>query len=300
MVTVYADVLVGINILITYILIVCTRVFCRAPTNKWGVALSSLFGGVSSLMIFFDSLNNGLWVLIKLAIAAIIVGVAFLPGKFRLFIKTFVSFFGISFLFGGIMYAVEITFEPQNILYINGTVYFDMSLKYLTGSVLVIYGLFLLCNYFLSRYFVHKEIYDVEITFRGTTVKTKGFADTGNNLKDGITGRPVIVAELSCVSPLFTDDEVEYFKTRSYESIPESLKTKVRIIPCSTVAGEGMLKGFISEKTELRFGNEVAVSENQVVAISVKPLSSGEYQVLLDNSISNLNWRAKNNEKVFE
>lgn len=299
MVTVYADVLVGINILITYLLLVCTRVFCRAPTNKWGVALSSLFGGISSLMIFFDSLNNGLWVLLKLVVAAIIVGVAFLPGRLRLFFKVFVSFFGISFLFGGIMYAVEITFEPQNILYINGTVYFDMSLKYLTGSVLVIYGLFLLCNYFLSGYFANKELYDVEIAFRGIKIKTKGFADTGNNLKDGITGRPVIVADLSCILPLIRDDEAEYFKNAGYDSVPESLKTKVRIIPCTTVSGEGMLKGFISEKVVLSLGNEQAVSENQVVAVSAKPLSSGEYQVILDNSISDLNWRAKKYDKRF-
>ena len=149
MITVYADILVGVNILITYLLLVCTRLFCRVPTNKWGIALSSLFGGISSIMIFFDSINNGLWIVLKLATAAIIVGVAFLPRSPRLFSKLFLSFFGVSFLFGGVMYAVEISFDPKNILYVNGTVYFDMSLAYLVGSVLIIYGIFLLCNYFL-------------------------------------------------------------------------------------------------------------------------------------------------------
>lgn len=297
MVTVYADVLVGINILITYLILVCTRLFCRAPTNKWGMAISSLFGGMSSLMIFYDSINNGWWVLLKLVIAAIIVGVAFLPQSARLFMKAFLSFFGISFLFGGVMYAVEITFDPQNIIYINGTVYFDMSLTYLVGSVLVIYGIFLLCNYFLGRYLAQKEIYDVKITFRNISTEAKGFLDTGNNLKDGITGRPVIVAELSCIAPLLSTAEVNYFKNQAYEEVPESLKTKVRLIPCGTVTGEGMLKGFIPEKVQLKAGGKQAVNESAVVAVSVNPLSSGEYQVLLDNSISNLNWREKQNEK---
>ena len=34
-VTVYADVLVALNILLTYILIVATRVMVKIPTNKW-------------------------------------------------------------------------------------------------------------------------------------------------------------------------------------------------------------------------------------------------------------------------
>ena len=55
MVTVYADVLVSVNILITYIFLVCVRVVFSAPTNKLLVALASFIGGLSSVVIFFET-----------------------------------------------------------------------------------------------------------------------------------------------------------------------------------------------------------------------------------------------------
>ena len=52
MICVYADVLVCLNVLITYIFLVCTRVAGNMPTNKWGVCIASVAGGLSSLIIF--------------------------------------------------------------------------------------------------------------------------------------------------------------------------------------------------------------------------------------------------------
>ena len=52
--TVYADVLVALNILITYIIIVASRVLCKIPTNKWAVSCACVLGGVSSRVIFCE------------------------------------------------------------------------------------------------------------------------------------------------------------------------------------------------------------------------------------------------------
>ena len=285
MVTVYADVLVALNILITYLFLVCTRMLCRSPTNKVGIAVAAVLGGFSSLVVFCDGMGIGLLIAFKLFTAAILVTVAFFPVKVRLFLKSFVVFFGVSFLFGGIMYAVEITFNPQNILYLNGTVYFDMSLAYLVGSVLVIYGVFLLCNFFLSRYLAEKEIYDVKITFREKSVEVKGFFDTGNNLKEGISGRPVLIADLSAIAPLFDYAELKYFKSGVYDEVPESLQKSVRLIPCTTVTGEAMLKGFIPEQVEYKSKNKRACGNFVAVAVSTTAVSSGEYGIILNSGI---------------
>ena len=225
MITVYADVLVALNILITYLILVSVRLVCRIATNKWGVAIASVLGGLSSLIIFCESMSAVWSVVYKLFVASVITAVAFLPGNIKIFLKTFLGFFGISFLFGGVMYAVEITFKPQNILYLNGTVYFDMSITYLVGSVLVIYGVFVIADYFLMKKMGSNEIYKVRITFRKTSTEISGFVDTGNNLKDGMTGRPVIVAELSAVAPLFSFEEVGFFQKGDFSQVPESLKT---------------------------------------------------------------------------
>lgn len=291
MVSVYADVLVALNILITYLILVSSRLVCRCATNKWGVAIASVIGGLSSLIIFCDDLPLPLSVVYKITVAATVTAIAFLPVCFKMFLKTFFSFFGISFLFGGVMYAVQITFEPKNILYINGTVYFDMSISYLVGSILAIYGIFVLCDYFLSRKIASKEIYKVTVTFRNVSTQITGFVDTGNSLKDSLTGRPVIVAQLSAVAPLFDFEETAFFKREDYSNVPESLKAKIHLIPCKTVSGDTLLPCIIPEKTEFRLKNRKAQTDFVSVAICNKPLSSGEYGALLNDSIYNLHWR---------
>ena len=223
MVTVYADVLVSINILITYIFLVCTRVICKMATNRFLVAVGSFIGGFSALIIFFDIKYQALSILIKLLTAAVIVGVSFLPRSIRGFIKLYSGFFTVSVIFGGVMYFLEITINPEKIMYYNGTVYFDMSITYLVGSVLVIYGVFLLVQYVLDKK-VNSEIKcELKIVFRNTEVTFSAIIDTGNSLTDGLTGRPVAVAELSAVAPLFDYNEVAFLKKGSYENIPETI-----------------------------------------------------------------------------
>ena len=109
--TVYADVLVSVNVLITYIFIVCTRVICKMATNKFLVAIGSFIGGFSSLIIFFDVKYQVLSFFIKLLTAAVIVAVSFLPRSIRGFIKLYSGFFTVSVIFGGVMYFLEITIK---------------------------------------------------------------------------------------------------------------------------------------------------------------------------------------------
>ena len=52
---IYLDVLVAVNIFVTYILLVCTRVVLKTDTKKYGVLVASVLGGASSLIIFWES-----------------------------------------------------------------------------------------------------------------------------------------------------------------------------------------------------------------------------------------------------
>ena len=288
---VYADVLVGVNVIITYLLIVCTRLICRLPTNKWSVGVASLVGGLSSLVIFCDDMPVPLSVGYKLLVAVIIILVGFTPRSARGFLKTLLWFFGVSFLFGGIIYALEITFNPQNIMYINGTVYFDMSIAYLVGSVLLIYGVFLVVNFLLTRYSVKSKIYDVQVTFRDAQVNLRGFCDTGNNLNYGISQRPVIIAELSAAAPLFTYEELKILKSGVYDNIPDSLVGKIHLVPCQTIEGEGFLPAVMPQSVTVKFGNKKTRAPRVCLALSGQRLSGGEYNLILHKAIFETEWK---------
>ena len=281
----YADVLVSVNVLITYIFIVCTRVICKMATNKFLVAIGSFIGGFSSLIIFFDVKYQVLSFFIKLLTAAVIVAVSFLPRSIRGFIKLYSGFFTVSVIFGGVMYFLEITINPEKIMYYNGTVYFDMSLAYLVGSVLVIYGLFLIVQYFLDKKASSENLCEVKIFFRNSAVSLLSIIDTGNNLTDGLTGRPVVVAELSAVAPLFDFSELDFLKKGNYENIPEALKKYIRVVPCGAVTGDGLLLAFIPEKVEVKTKTRVYINDYCVIAVLNKQLSEGEYKALLNEKI---------------
>lgn len=285
MIAVYADVLVGINVLITYIFLVCTRVAGNMPTNKWGVCIASVLGGLSSLVIFAGNIGVTLSVLYKIFTASVIVGIGFLPDSIRKFIKVLLLFFGISIAFGGAMYFAEITFNPKGIMYLNGTVYFDMDIKYLVGCTFLIYGAFLGTDALLQRKASKSEIYDVSVTFRGITVTLSGYVDTGNNLADFLTGKKAFVGELKALSALFTYEEIKYFKGGNFENIPESLIGKIRLIPCKTVGDATLLPSFTPDEIQIQLRKKKIKSVDFCVAISDNSLSDGEYNILLNKAI---------------
>ena len=285
---IYADVLVCINILITYIFLVCSRVVINLPTSKWGIILSSVVGGFSALIILWDDMGVMLSVIYKLIVSAVITYLAFMPSRIRAFLKACVTFSGVSMLFGGVMYFIELTFKPHNIMYYNGTIYFDMNIKYLIGCTFIIYGVFLGANYFLQKKSFKNEVYTVCIGFRNTEVTLRGFVDTGNSLSDGLTGKAVCVAELKAVAPLFTYEELMYFKSGEMEKMPDSLVGTIRFIPCETVGESFFLPVVTPHKAEVKLKNKKVKLKNMCIAIADKNFADGEYNLILNKNIFDL------------
>ena len=297
--TVYADVLVALNILLTYILIVAARALCRAPTNKWAVLLASVIGGACSLVIFYEKGGAVFSLAYKLVTASVIASVAFMPKSIRNFVKELLAFFGVSLLFGGGVLALEITLHPKSIYFYNGTVYFDMSIAYLVASVLVIYGIFLLADYLIKRHNTKYGKCLLEITYNKTSVSMTALVDTGNSLTDGMTGRPVIVAELSAAAPLLSREELMFFRSGDIENVPESLRKSLRLIPCKTVAGDSLLKAFVPDFVKITEGKNSYKNSFCTVALTERELSQGSYNALLNSAIFENVKEEKRDEKAY-
>lgn len=296
--TIYVDVLVALNILLTYILLVATRVVVKMPTNKWAVLVAAVIGGISSLVIFYE--NGGLIfsVVYKILTGGIIVGIGLLPKSPKQFLKGLLAFFGISFLFGGTMYALEITLHPQNILFYNGIAYFDMSLSYLVASVFLIYGLFLLGDYLITKHNQKFGKCDLEIIYNNKSVKTIAFIDTGNTLTDGMSGRPVVIAELSVVLPLFSREEVMFYKKDDFYNIPESLNKNFRLVPCRVITGESILMGFLPTSVRIKNNGKIYETSFCTIALTKNELSQGVYRALINNKIFE-NVKEENRDEIF-
>lgn len=293
--TIYADVLVGLNFLVTYITIVASRLVLKLPTNKYAVLLAAFLGGLSSLVVFYEEAGMFFSVFYKLTCAAVIVSAGFLPKGLKQFLRCYGVFFLITFLFGGAMLGLSII-NPENIMYYNGTVYFNMSLSYLVGSVLSVYGVFIIVNFILEKRAYKNEFCKVRIQFRENIIELTGFVDSGNNLFDGASGRSVIVADLSAISPLFSFEERAFFKNGGYEKIPESLHKAIRLVPAKTINGSGMLTAFLAERVDVFTDKECFPNVYCIVGVSSGSLSQSAYKVILNKHIFNERGEAIINE----
>jgi len=283
---IYADVLVAVNIFVTYILLVCTRLILKCDTNKWGLIISVLFGGFSSLIVFWQNIPLFISILFKVFGTIAISFVAFLPRTKKMIFKTALGFLIVNIIFGGFIYLIEITFKINSIYYINGVVYFDISVLFLVAMTLICYGVLLITDYFLKRRTSLNTLYKATLYFKGESVSMTALYDTGNYLVDGIEGKPVIIAELSSLMSFFDNNELDFFKKESLDvSVPDSLKKFFRVIPCSSINGSSVLMGFIPESLVIETEDFKYVTESLVVAVTKNDLSSGEYNCILNCDI---------------
>ena len=210
---IYADVLVSVNIFITYIILVCTRLAAKQRCfGRLMSAAASVIGGFSSLIVLAGDIGIFFSILFRVVTAAVICAVAFVPRSLKVFLRCFAAFFLVSFIFGGLMFAVEAAFMPHGLIFYNGTVYFDISVSSLALMCLFCYGVFIAADHFIKRRAADGTVYELTVFFRGRSASVNALYDTGNTAADTLSGRPVVLVSLNAAAPLFTFDEFKYLK----------------------------------------------------------------------------------------
>ena len=118
----------------------------------------------------------------------------------------------------------------------------------------------------------------VEIGLGGEKVCLRGFIDTGNSLKEPISGGAAILAELKKVEPILSQRERDFFKGKG-DLLAQDVKT--RVIPFKS-AGEraGMLSAFLPDKLAVKKGSDTIFLKGTYVALIDMKLSE-EYDALI-------------------
>lgn len=283
---IYADVLVAVNIYVTYFLLVGVRVLLKTNTKGIFTAISAVVGGFSSLFVLLDC--NGIFINIayRLFVGAAVTAIAFLPQSFLRFLKIYGVFFCVSFVFGGVMLLFECIFHPKGMVFINGTVYFDVSVLFIAVMSVVCYGVVLLFEKLLKKRAAQKTLYTVTVLFRGKSARFTALYDTGNALTDGIEGRPVVVVERRFLKQLFCDGEYEFFKNGDFTEVPpEALGKYIRLVAGKSVCGSSLFWAFLPEGMYISDGKSTCFTDFVTVAVTNTDFSGGEYGALLNCDI---------------
>ena len=284
---IYADVLVALNIYVTFALLSLTGLICRKKRRASRIIAASVVSGFYSLIVLLPDSAQILTAITRIPFALIVVLVGFSLTSKKDFLRLSLCFFAVSFAFAGLMFFLWHFFSPAGMYYSNGIVYFDIDTLTLVLLTALCYSVLSFCNRYIRSRVPTNTIYDCCIYVADEKFRCHCFLDTGNSLKDPFTGCDVIVVTKERLSSLLPEREGELIGKN---------RVSFRLIPCKSVTGEKMLLGFKCDKIHIKSLNTDFEVENITVAVTDEKIKGGAFDAILPPAIFEM---AKEREREF-
>lgn len=253
---VYLDGVIGLNFLVDWCLLLGVN---RLAGYQGGMgraaAGAAVGGGYAGMCVLpaFSFLTSGLWRVVSLGLIS---AAAF--GMNRGAVRRGVLFVLLSFTLGGLV----MSFDTGNWI----------------GLVLCAGGLVLLCHFGFQGKGNPGRIVDVQLRFRGREVALRALVDTGNHLRDPVTGETVVVADALCAWELAGLGQRHLADPT--QAMTQLDHLPLRLIPYRAVGKEGMLLGLRCDSVVIgkqEAGKIVAFSPEGFVPGEFRALTGGQY-----------------------
>ncbi len=264
---VYADVLIFLNLLVNYFLLLAVARVLNKSVKTHRLVLGSLLGALSSLYIFLPPLSIWLEMIIKAAVCGVMCLIAFGYNGGRAFFKSMLLLVLVTVGYGGVMYAVWLLFSPKGMVINNSVVYFNISLIHLIVFTVLGYVAFSVFYKIFSRRAITAKRCNINVYAQGKSASLTAIVDTGNSIEDVFSQGEIIICDKSVMSQLFGDSEIKG---------NTALKSRYRLLPCSTVSGVDMLEGVRCDKAVIHYDGRTVTLEKPILALSKTALSDGE------------------------
>lgn len=244
---IYLDVLILINLYVTYFQILAVSVFTHRKTVWYRKLSAAGIGAVASLSIFIPQEMVLTLTLLKIFLCALIAFVAFGYTGFRAYAVSVLFLMIVSFVFSGLMLCVWLFAAPMKMLFINGTVYFSIDTMTIILSTCAAYGVVRIIRYILDKNGKTDGKYTVIIKNNGRECRLSALADSGNGMVDCFSGLPVIVCRRDMCADV-SPPAIEMIENNSdISDIGTQMIKGVRIMPFSTVGKGGLICMFKAE-----------------------------------------------------
>ncbi len=244
---IYLDVLILINLYVTYFQILAVSVFTHRKTVWYRKLSAAGIGAVASLSIFIPQEMVLTLTLLKIFLCALIAFVAFGYTGFRAYAVSVLFLMLVSFVFSGLMLCVWLFAAPMKMLFINGTVYFGVDTMTIILSTCAAYGVVRIIRYILDKNGKTDGKYTVIIKNNGRECRLSALADSGNGMVDCFSGLPVIVCRRDMCADV-SPPAIDMIENNSdISEIGTQMIKGVRIMPFSTVGKGGLICMFKAE-----------------------------------------------------
>ncbi len=280
----YIDEFFVVNLLVDLLLLVLTSQILgetASPLRMLLAAGTGAAGACALVLLGTEKFAVGETVL-HLALAVFMVKIGCGIKAFGKLMRGVCAFYGASFLLGGILSAIPMGTKKGILTFfaITFTAYWAIHIG------------IRLCKYLKGK---DEAFCEAVIRLNGKSLKVKGLYDTGNRLRDPLTGKPVCVMELAVFGHLLEGKErkaLEQFCDQTGEQEGETwqrlAKTlKPRLLPYSSVGCEkGLLLTVTADGMFLSSGEKKGQVKHPVIGLSQTPLSPcGNFQIIISPEI---------------
>ncbi len=250
------------------------------------ILAGSTIGAIYACMYYLTHLEIYSSIICKIILSLVIVYISFNSAAIKTFLKELLIFYLTSFTFGGVTFALLYFISPKDISFQNGTLIGIYPMKMILFGGLMGFILIVLSFKIIKNKIVKKDmICNINIRINNKSENIKALIDTGNFLKEPITGNPVIIVEsenLKNVIPVYILNNVEKIINGNIE-IGEEFLSKIKIIPFSALGTEnGLILGIKTDEVSVSFQDVIINKNNIIVGIYSKKLSkSNRYNALI-------------------
>lgn len=288
--TIYIDVVFIENLIMNYIILIANTLVLKLKINNLRLILGSMVGAFYTVIAYMIPSQMFSNFFLKLILSIIIVYIAFNPHNIKTIIKQLLLFYLISFVFGGAAIAFIYFVKPQNILIKDGMVLGTCTLKSIVVSAIIALTITIVTFKAVKSKFSKKDMFvEIEIALYEKNIKINAMVDSGNMLKEPITGKAVIVVEHTCfydILPKEILNNLEKILGGDLENISEEVKNtyikKLKFIPFSSLGKQnGMILGISPQFVKI-CGEEEKEIKDIIVGIYNKSLTKdGSYRALI-------------------
>lgn len=290
--TVYLDVVLMENLCMNYIILFATGYIMKIKMNQLRLVASSLLGGIYAVVAYLEILPIYSSFGMKIILSILMVYIAFHSKSIKNLCKQLIIFYLTSFAFGGCAFALLYFIKPQNILMRNGVYVGTYPIKVaLLGGIVGFIITHIAFKIVKTKLRKKDMIYEIEIKIGEKKLEVKAMLDTGNLLKDPISGMPVVVVEkkqLYSLLPTKLLDNIDKLIGGEEESLLDQIEekevlTRFRMIPFSSVGKQnGLMLGFKADQVVIEKEEGRQIKEDVIIGIFNQTLSKTQnYSALI-------------------
>lgn len=278
-----------------YLLLTMMQKLAKKNSVRGRKVIAAILGGLGAcISIAIPNFRSGvIMIIFSVILAGGMLKIAFRYDTIRALAKDIVIYYAITFLVGGILNYIY--------YYTNAGYYITEFVRTLPSrSINFIY---LMCLFGFSAGFIQlvkklliqmkgtRELfYNVELVFDGKRLNCKGLLDTGNQLREPISRKPVVIADFESIKAILPEELQSYSKdfvsSAKHKDI-DRYALKIKWIPYHAVGtDEGILPGIVFD--EINIIREQGISQNLNITVAIyqgKLTVDNSYHIILHQEL---------------